>query len=441
MQRRNIQRATPEQRKDRMRKKLASTKGPKTICLNSIVKNESNNMVRLLDSVKSIVDMISIVDTGSTDNTIDIILTWGKENNIPTTVHCEPFKNFCYNRTHSLQMAKKAYPMADYFLLSDADFVWNIDVNNKFDKALLIDHKYLIEQYNPCLSYWNIRLLSSKVDFHCVARTHEYWTETKDQSTYTGDIRTTKITTLKIDDKEDGGCKADKFTRDERLLREGLEDPLEPDYLKTRYKFYLAQTLKDMGRFEESIEWYKKRILDKGWEEEIYYSKFQIGFNYEQMGWNKKHCTTLLDKGTKEDIEQKFILKWNPNNISPAEILEESKKYFLTAADYYLEAYSYRKIRSESLYYLTKMYRSLGMNEQAFPLAIMGNKIPFPKTDTLFIQRNCYDYLFDCELSIIAFYIPGKRDIGRQAIVRLLEKDNLPEDKRHEVEQNSRCYI
>jgi glycosyltransferase involved in cell wall biosynthesis len=214
--------------KDRMRKKLAIKQGAKKICLTMIVKNESKNMVRLLDSVKDIIDMISIVDTGSTDNTEDIIINWGKKNNIPTTVHHEKFKNFAHNRTHSVRVAKDTYPEADYFLLSDADFVWNVNVGNKFDKILLIDHKYLIEQYNKALSYWNIRLLSSKIDWICEGVTHEYWCEAKNQKEYSGEVRTAKIRTLLIDDREDGGCKSDKFERDEKLLREGLEDKDTP---------------------------------------------------------------------------------------------------------------------------------------------------------------------------------------------------------------------
>lgn len=38
-----------------------------------IVKNESKIIERCLDSVKSIIDSIIISDTGSTDNTIEII--------------------------------------------------------------------------------------------------------------------------------------------------------------------------------------------------------------------------------------------------------------------------------------------------------------------------------------------------------------------------------
>jgi glycosyltransferase involved in cell wall biosynthesis len=437
----NLQLQRKAQLQDRMRKKLAIKQGPKKIALVMIVKNESKNMPRLLDSVKDVIDMISIVDTGSTDNTEEVILNWGKEHNIPTTVHHELFKNFAHNRTHSVAAAKKAYPDADYFLLSDADFVWETDVGNKFDKVLLVDHKYLIEQYNKALSYWNIRLLSSKVEWTCEGVTHEYWTEAKNQKEYTGEVRTTKIKTLVIDDREDGGCKGDKFERDERLLRGGLADETTPNHLKTRYKFYLAQTLKDMGRYEESIEWYGKRILDRGWVEEVYYAKFQIGFNNEQLGWKKKQAVALMGKSNRTTDEDAYLAKWNPNNLDPAELMQQSTKHFTDAGVNYLAAYNYRKTRAEALYYLTRMYRLLGMNEMAMNFALIGNKIKYPEDDTLFIERGCYDYLFDFEISIVAYYMPEKRDIGRAAISRLMERNDLPDWIKETVEKNSRHYI
>lgn len=508
---RNRQAQSEARIKDRMRKKLAQRKGQKTLCLTMIVKNESMNMVRLLDSVESIIDMISIVDTGSTDNTEEVILKWGKEHDIPTTVHHEPFKNFSYNRTHSVQMAKKAYPEADYLLLSDADFVWKINIGNKFDKVLLIDHKYLIEQKNKSLSYANIRILSAKVDWVCEGRTHEYWKESDSQSEYRGEVRTAKIKTLEIDDREDGGCKDDKFIRDERLLREGLEDPNERKDLKTRYKFYLAQTLKDLQRHKESIEWYKKRIEDGGWPEEVYYALFQTGFNYEQWAWKLKNTAILMEKaerteGTYEKIEswnpnkihhhrlsnnlmhvialmkkedrteaddehiknwnpngksieeiteiielirrnektipdEEYIKKWNPGNLSAKEVMKKSTKRFADAADYYMKAYEYRKTRAESLYYLTRMYRILGLNEKSYDLAIIGRKISYPASDSLFIEMACYDYLFDFEISISSFYLPNKKDEGRKAISRLLQRDDLPDHIKNVVVTNSRYYI
>jgi len=91
------------------------------ICLNMIVKNESKIIRRLFDSVLPIIDFYCICDTGSTDNTIDIITEYFKEHNIPGKITREPFKDFGYNRTFSLQQCKDIE--ADLLLLLDADMV------------------------------------------------------------------------------------------------------------------------------------------------------------------------------------------------------------------------------------------------------------------------------------------------------------------------------
>ena len=54
-----------------------------TICLNMIVKNESKIITRLFDSVLPIIDCYCICDTGSTDNTKEMITNYFKEKNIP----------------------------------------------------------------------------------------------------------------------------------------------------------------------------------------------------------------------------------------------------------------------------------------------------------------------------------------------------------------------
>jgi glycosyltransferase involved in cell wall biosynthesis len=404
---------------DKLRKKAAMKKPEKKICLACIMKNESKNVNRLLDSLrwvdagdnKYLIDMISVVDTGSTDNTKELIIKWGRKHSIPTTVHEEPFKNFAYNRTHSIKAAKEAYPDADYFLLSDADFIWQINVGGKFDKRLLIDHKYLIEQSNQILSYLNVRLLSAQIDWVCEGVTHEYWTNEKEQKNYLGEIRTGTLTTIKIDDREDGGCKDDKFVRDERLLREGLDDEKTPKHLKTRYKFYLAQTLRDLKRHEESIKWYKERVKDKGWEEEVYYSKFQIGHNYKELMW-----------------------------IARAMGDENHEKYFVKAKKHYLQAYEYRNTRAEALYHFVKLCRELGKNDLAYEYAIKGKKIK-QSHDSLFLEKDCYTYLFDYEISIVAFYVPDKKEEGRKAICSLLERDDIHSHLVEIIKNNSRAYL
>jgi glycosyltransferase involved in cell wall biosynthesis len=436
----------PKALTSKLREKNASKQAPKTLCLTMIVKNEEKNMVRLLDSLLGTIDFISIVDTGSTDNTEEVILTWGKEHDIPTTVHHELFQDFSYNRTHSVKMAKITYPQADYILLSDADFVWVKDRIGKdgkaeiFDKALLVDHKYLVEQFNKTLSYWNIRILSTKVDWECIGVTHEYWDEAKNQEAYYGEVRSAKIHTIAIDDKEDGGCKTDKYVRDEALLRKGLTLPEPRPGVHTRYKFYLAQTLKDMGRHPESIEWYQKRVEDKGWFEEVFYAKFQIGVNYERMGIHLRNCIILIANAKKTEEEFEYIKRWNSEGLFPSQLFKLSTEAFTNAAINYMAAYKYRPSRVESIYYLTKMYREKGMNEMAYSVAMLGKDVEYPKNDTLFIERACYDYLFDYEISIVASYIPDAREEGRDAIARLLDRDDLPDWLVEQTKKNSRVY-
>ena len=47
------------------------------LAISQIVKNEAHVIERMLNSVKSIIDCAVFVDTGSTDNTQEIIKKWG----------------------------------------------------------------------------------------------------------------------------------------------------------------------------------------------------------------------------------------------------------------------------------------------------------------------------------------------------------------------------
>ena len=102
-----------------------------TLCLNMIVKNESKIITRLLDSVISIIDCYCICDTGSTDNTIEIIEKYFQNKNITGKLVQEPFKNFCHNRNFALQ---SCIGMSDFIILLDADMVLETKL---FDKKIL----------------------------------------------------------------------------------------------------------------------------------------------------------------------------------------------------------------------------------------------------------------------------------------------------------------
>ena len=67
------------------------------IVLNMIVKDEADVIERCLNSVLGFVDAVVISDTGSADNTVELILNWQRENNIPGKLVEHNWKNFEHN--------------------------------------------------------------------------------------------------------------------------------------------------------------------------------------------------------------------------------------------------------------------------------------------------------------------------------------------------------
>ena len=94
---------------------------------------------------------------------------------------------------------------------------------------------YSIVQINGNLEYPNARLIRMDYDWTCKGVTHEYWD---------GPTETLSKSICYIDDRNDGGCKSDKFQRDAALLEKGLLD--EPE--NVRYMFYLAQTYNSLHK-------------------------------------------------------------------------------------------------------------------------------------------------------------------------------------------------
>jgi glycosyltransferase involved in cell wall biosynthesis len=305
---------------------LKLSKSTPTLCLNMIVKNESKIITRLFDSVLSIIDCYCICDTGSTDNTIELIENYFKEKNIPGKIVLKPFKDFCYNRNYALTVCNG---MSDYVLLLDADMV--IEVNG-FNKSMLeLADSFTILQGNEQFFYQNMRIVKNNGLYLYSGVTHEYVNTPHHNITYAFDKKD-----IFINDIGDGGAKSDKFERDIRLLTEGIQS--EPN--NVRYVFYLAQSLKDIGKIKESIKMYKKRISMGGWYEEIWYSYYMIG-----------KCWLILND------ENKFECWMN-------------------------RAYKYRKERAEPIYELTKYFREIGQQIKAYHYYILDLLMTY-----LFLQR------------------------------------------------------
>ena len=340
-----------------------------TLCLNMIVKNESKIITRLLTSVLPIIDAYCICDTGSTDNTIELIETFFKERGITGKIVNEPFKNFAHNRNFAL---KSAEGMSDFVLLLDADMI--LDVKD-FKKERLSNYdSFYVLQGNEHFYYQNVRIVRNNGLYSYAGVTHEYINTPPNNRHHLFEKNE-----LFIIDIGDGGAKSDKFVRDIRLLTQGLID--EPN--NERYYFYLANSYHDHGDFEKAIENYQKRIDCKGWNQEVWYSYFKMGHCYKNLGrTNDAICSWLLSIDTLPE-------------------------------------------RLETIYEIIHHYRNHGKNKLVYQFYKMARDILDKKLfrdDYLFLHNDVYTHKIYYEYTIAAFYLDIKNI--NDEVVQILNNSN-----------------
>lgn len=337
-----------------------------TLCLNMIVKNESRIIRRLLASVVEIIDSYCICDTGSTDNTVDIIRDFFHETGIDGKICSEPFKNFAYNRTWALEQCRG---MSDFVLFLDADMVLRIGAS--FDKQKLQGDAFLVMQgHDGGLLYENVRICRNQEGYSYSGVTHEYLNRPPECR-----LETLRRSTLFVEDIGDGGAKADKTERDIRLLQQGLVD--EPQ-LTDRYLFYLANTYLDSGKPEEAIEMYDKRLaMGGGWEQELWMCCTKKGYAYQRLG------------------------------------------QMGNAINAWLDAYDYCPVRIENIYEIVKYKREQGKNKTAMSFYDLARgKLPLvvaQSSSFLFYEESVTLYKLAYEYTILAAWL-GIRDVRKEVI-------------------------
>jgi tetratricopeptide (TPR) repeat protein len=329
----------------------------KNLCLNMIVKNESKIITRLLKSAVPYIDCYCICDTGSTDNTVQVIQEFFASQNppIPGKIIQEPFKDFGYNRTFALKACESLD--VKYVILLDADMILQVNphISPSDLYTALSKDVYYIFQGSETFFYKNVRVVKNKLGMSYWGVTHEY-VKTPEGSVY----GTLERKDIFINDIGDGGCKADKFIRDIRLLKKGLEELPNND----RYTFYLANSYRDAGQYDNAIETYKKRIEIGGWFDEVWHSYYSIGKCYKYKG------------------DMASAIYW------------------------WLEGYNFYPHRIENLFEIIHHYRVTGKNQIAYGIYAMADheRRTNKNTDYLFYQKDISDYKLDYELTIIGYY-------------------------------------
>jgi len=352
------------------------------LALVMIVRNESHTLAKTLESVKPAIDRWSILDTGSTDDTPNVIRETLRE--LPGEVHSETFVDFATSRNRSIELCGFE---SEFILSLDADDAlvgakrlreFLASVKNLQDEGYFLKLAVTGCVFNTC------RLFRSKARWRYQGAVHELLLP-PGQDSYPGNIRT--VSGVRIDHfpSEIGNKKTTaRWERDVALLQEELRR----DPKNARAAFYLARTLQDLQRYDEAIAAFDVRLQLEGFREEIFISKLY-----------KARCARLAG------------VAWD------------------CCVGLWLEAHEQDPSRVEPLADLTAEFSKRDDHAKCVLFARRAFELPAPKEGALFAEN--YDYLIAHLLGWHAYYLPDCKELGMRACKRAIElrPDDCFQDK------------
>ena len=352
------------------------------VCLSMIVKNEAAVIGRCLASVKPFIGAWAIVDTGSSDGTQDLIRELMAD--LPGELIERPWVDFATNRNQALDLARR---FGDYALIMDADNVLEIVGDPKWPQRLDAPGYHLRQTHDGGeLEYASAKLLRHDAHWRWHGVLHEYPAATPQPLM-------ADLPGLCVRSYPDGARsqrpQRDKFIDDVRVLEKALAG--EPE--NARYRFYLAQSLRDAGETEAAMAAYRQRVALGGWEEETWYARFQIGV-----------------------------------------LLERSQAGAAEVIDAYLAAFDARPTRAEPLCELARYLRLAGRYASAYTFAAMATELAAP-ADLLFVDLSVYRWRARDERAVAAYYIDRRSECA-ELCRQLLADPALPADQRERVSAN-----
>lgn len=342
-----------------------------------IVKNEAHIIHESLTCTLPLISTFCIVDTGSTDDTIQKIKKFYSEKGIEGEVHERPWKNFGHNRSEALQLCDGKM---DYALVIDADDLMGFPENT----SKLLTDVLTAQRPNSCqllikqdgLEYWRAQIFKCNDGWKYVGVLHEYPTNGKENCISSKLPKDIYMVSRRLGGRTIAG---DKPKRDIEVLEQGLKD--EPD--NDRYMFYLAQSYRDGGETQKSMKMYKRRFKIGRWAEEAWFAAYQVGLCYKAL---------------------KNIPKF----------------------EYWMQrAYEYRPWRAEPIYHLTEYFRVTGKLHKAYEYSKLGMNIAFPSQDVLFVEKFPHEGGFLYERTILDYYVHTDKKIGLRDTVQYLLKNGM----------------
>ncbi|HEX4009502.1 MAG TPA: hypothetical protein VHX62_05825 [Solirubrobacteraceae bacterium] len=346
------------------------------------MRDEAASIERCLATCRPHIDYWVICDTGSVDETPELVRR--TLHDIPGDLHHHEWRDFGHNRSRLMEVAQGK---ADYLLLMDAD--WRLEASAGAFDGLCADAYMVVHAGH--IEFYNKRVVSGRIPWRYVGATHEYITSPAERVCE-------RLADVVIHVESVGGSRTGRWHRDRQLLADALaRDPND-----ARSAFYLAQTLRDLGReandavlLGEALKMYERRAQIDGWNEETYCAVHQAG------------------------------------------VLAAELEDWPGAADHFATAWELRPSRLEAIHDLIQGLRLRGRYQAAHRFSSLASNLR-PLTvpaDDLFVAPWIYRWGLLFEYSITSYWI-GEHANCVRACEALLQMQELPAGHRKQTERN-----
>ncbi|MBD0382217.1 glycosyltransferase family 2 protein [Paenibacillus sedimenti] len=286
-----------------------------TISLCMIVKNEEKSIGNCLESVKDIADEIIIVDTGSTDRSIEIAKEY--------TARIIPFQwieDFSAARNFSFRHASM-----DYILWLDADDVLLPEdqgklyglkktLNSSFDAVSMIYHYAFDDFGNVSLSFRRNRLVRRDKRFQWNDAVHEYL------DVY-GNVLDSDVT---VTHRRINSSMGRNLAIYEKRMDKG-------ETFSPRDLYYYANELRDNHFYEKAVQYYGMFLnCDQAWVEDKITACDKMADCYYQLGDQEKEKEAIYKSFSYDSPRAEFCCRLGFHFLN--------KRQFKTAAYWYRSA-------------------------------------------------------------------------------------------------------
>jgi len=320
-----------------------------------IVKNEVRRLGSVLASFKPFIDHWTILDTGSTDGTQELIRH--ELADIPGTLYEEPFVDFSTSRNRALDLHDRS---TTFTIMPNGDVLLGGAELRSFLETRKDDSAGAYRVRVAPGHYYHPFVMRTGAGWRYKGRTHECA-----MGSNTGPT----IPCVAL--IRDRGSRTDaewreRWIRDLALLnRDREDDPTNP-----RPYFYLGQTHECLGQYEDALAFFERRASLGGYFDEVFEAKLRIGKMKAKLGrpW--------------PEIQQA-----------------------------YLEAYAHDSRRAEPLHAISEYWHSKEQHAVTRIFAVPAAQLPKPSTD-LFLDEEVYSWRA-ADLAAVSSFYAGHRDDGR----------------------------